>query len=67
MKYLGQQAAADDLAALALTISGAAATDLLQVQTVDGSGRPTAYGNISFSDAAAAIIALLPNGMEVAW
>ena len=67
MKYLGQQAAADDLAALALTLSGAAATDLLQVQTVDGSGRPTAYGNISFSDAAAAIIALLPNGMEVAW
>ena len=67
MKYLGQQAAADDLAALALTVSGAAATDLLQVQTVDGSGRPTAYGNISFADAAAAIIALLPNGMEVAW
>lgn len=67
MKYLGQQAAANDLAALALTVTGAAETDLLQVQTVDGSGRPTAYGKLSFSDAAAAIIALLPNGMEVAW
>lgn len=67
MKYLGQQAAANDLAALALTLSGAAAGDLLQVNTVDGSGRPTAWRKISFSDAAAAIIALLPNGMEVAW
>lgn len=67
MKYLGQQAAADDLAALALTLSGAAATDLPQVDAVDGSGRPTGWRKLSFSDAAAAIIALLPNGMEVAW
>lgn len=67
MKYLGQQTASDDVAALGLTVTGAAATDLVQVQTVDGSGRPTAYQKISFADAAAAIIAQIPNGMEVAW